>query len=156
MISPERLRAYPFFQALSDDRLRAIAMIAERESVPAGVTLFREGQAADTLYFLEDGCIDLYYTQGGTRQSDLRKGIPVGEINPGEPFSVSALIEPYTLSSTAYVSRPSAIIKISAKALRALFEKDGKMAYQITYQAAKAVIGRLYATRIQLAAAWVT
>jgi CRP-like cAMP-binding protein len=92
---------------------------------------------------------------GEAKPSDLRKGILVGEINPGEPFSISALIEPHTLSSTAYVSRTSRIIKIKAGALRTLFDKDRKMAYQITSQAAKAVIQRLYATRIQLAAAWV-
>ena len=154
MISPERLRLYPFFRSLNDAQLSAIAMIAEDETLPAGVTLFQKGQLAEALYFLEDGRIDLYYTTADKSPSDIRKGISVGEINPGEPFSISALIEPYALSATAYVSRPSRIIKIKAKALQSLFDKDRNLAYYLTYQAAKAVINRLHATRIQLAAAW--
>ncbi len=154
MISPELLRHYPFFHSLNDAQLRAIAMIAEEEHVETGVTLFREGQSAEKLYFLANGCIDLYYSVDESTSSEFRKGIPVGEINPGEPFSISALIEPNILSSTAYVSRPSQIIKIGAKPLMALFDKDRRLAYLLTYQAAKAVIERLYMTRIQLAAAW--
>jgi CRP-like cAMP-binding protein len=118
------------------------------------VTLFSEGQPAEVLYFLEDGHVDLYHTIGETNPSDVRKWISVGEINPGEPFSISALIEPYILSSTARVSRPSRIIKIEAKLLRTLFEKDHKLAYLLTYKAAKAVIERLHSTHIQLAAVW--
>jgi CRP/FNR family cyclic AMP-dependent transcriptional regulator len=154
MISPELLRHYPFFHSLDDAQLRAVATIAEEESIEAGVTLFWKGQPAEVLYFLEDGHVDLYYTIGETNPSDVRKGIPVGEINPGEPFSISALIEPHILSSTARVSRSSRIIKIEAKLLRALFEKDHKLAYLLTYQAAKAVIERLHTTHIQLAAVW--
>ena len=92
MISPELLRHYPFFHSLDDAQLRAVATIAEEESIEAGVTLFWKGQPAEVLYFLEDGHVDLYYTIGETNPSDVRKGIPVGEINPGEPFSISALI----------------------------------------------------------------
>ena len=154
MISPELLRYYPFFHSLDDTQLRAVATIAEEETVEAGVTLFNEGQPAEVLYFLEDGHVDLYHTIGETNPSDVRKWISVGEINPGEPFSISALIEPYILSSTARVSRPSRIIKIEAKLLRALIDKDHKLAYQLTYQAAKAVIERLHSTHIQLAAVW--
>jgi CRP-like cAMP-binding protein len=154
MISPELLRNYPFFRSLDDAQLRAIAIITKEETVDTGVTLFHEGEPAQALYFLKDGCVDLYYQISEAAPSDLRKGISVGEINPGEPFSISALIEPYILSATARVSKPSHIIKIEAEALRDLFAKDQKLAYLLTYQAAKAVIERLHTTRIQLAAVW--
>jgi CRP-like cAMP-binding protein len=153
MISPELLRHYPFFRSLNDAQLRSVAMIADEELIEAETTLFYEGQPADALYFLEDGRVDLYYTAESVRP-ELRKGIPVGEINPGEPFSISALIEPYLLSSTACISRPSRIIKIDAKALRNLFIKDQRLAYLLTYQAAKAAVERLHMTRVQLAAVW--
>jgi CRP-like cAMP-binding protein len=154
MISPELLRHYPFFRFLNESQLREIAMIAEEESIDSGLVLFHEGQTAAALYFLEEGHIDLYYAAGKINPSDSQKGIPVGEINPGEPFSISAVIEPYILTSTAFVSKPSRLIKIEAKPLRALFNKDLRLAYLLTYQAAKAAKERLFATRIQLAAAW--
>ena len=154
MISAELLRQYPFFRSLSDTELRTIAMIAEKETIPEGVTLFQKGEPADALYFLQEGRVELYYAAPGATSSKVEKGILVGEINIGEPFSISALIEPHLLSSTAYVARPSQIIKIDALALRSLFEKNRHMAYLLTYQAAKSAIERLYATRVQLAAAW--
>jgi CRP-like cAMP-binding protein len=155
MISTELLRHYPFFGSLNDDQLRAIAMIAEEVTLENGETLFQEGQPADALYFLEEGCIDLYYTVVESPSLGFQEGIPVGEINPGEAFSISALIEPHILTSTARASKPGRMIKIDAKALLQLFKTDQRLAYLMTQQAAKAVFERLHTTRVQLAAAWV-
>jgi CRP-like cAMP-binding protein len=154
MISPEILRHYPLFHSFSDSQLRAIAMIADEVEIEAGTTLFKKGQPAEMLYILKEGCIDLYYMTGEKGNSNSQKGFPVGEINPGEMFSISALIEPHILSSTARASRQSVVIKIEAMALRTLFAKDKRLAYLLTYQAAKASIERLHNTQIQLAATW--
>lgn len=153
MISPEFLRFYPFFGGLTNAQLQAIAIIANEEKYPAETTLFEMGLPADKLYFLVDGCIDLYYTPREKTLSAFPNGIPVGEVNPGEAFSISALIEPYVLSSTARVAKPSRVIQIDAKALRKLFKSDQRMAYLLTKQAAQAVRARLDAARVQLAAA---
>ena len=154
MISPESLRRYPFFGGLTQSQLASIAMIATQETYPAGVTLFQKGLSADTLYFLEEGSIDLYYPAQGKNPSSSPDGILVSEVNPGEPFSISALIEPYVLTSTARAAKTSRVIQIEAKSLRALFKADKRMGYLLTQQATKAAIERLDATRVQLAAAW--
>lgn len=154
MISPELLRRYPFFSMLTDDQLSEVAMIAIEESLDSGRVVFWEGEKAETLYFLLDGCVDLYYTVGEQKHQKIEKGIPVGEINPGESFGISALIEPYVLTATGHVSKASQVVKIDAAALRGLFKKDRKLALLFTHQAAKAAINRLHATRVQLAAAW--
>lgn len=154
MISPELLRHYPFFGSLNDAQLRELSMIAEVGTYDAGTILFQEGQPASYLYFLVEGSVDLYYASKTFRTGGKPDGIPVGEINPGEPFSISALIEPHVLTSTGYVSRESRIIHISADELRKLFKEDKNLDYELTLQAAKIVISRLHSTRIQLAAAW--
>lgn len=154
MISPERLRQYPFFGGLGEDQLRSIAMITREESYQIGTVLFQKGSPADGLYFLAEGCVDLYFTIDGAGATESDQAIPVGEINPGEPFSISALIEPYILTATAKVSKPSKVIQIEAKGLRAIFKSDKRLAYILTQRAAKAALERLDATRVQLAAAW--
>jgi CRP-like cAMP-binding protein len=154
MISPESLRRYPFFGGLTHAQLVSIAIIATQETYPAGVTLFQKGLTADTLYFLEEGGIDLYYPTKGKKPLKFPEEILVSEVNPGEPFSISALIEPFILTSTSRTAKPSRIIQIEAKPLRALFRTDKRLAYLLTQQATKAVIERLDATRVQLAAAW--
>jgi CRP-like cAMP-binding protein len=155
MISPELLRHYPFFGLLDDSQLNRIAMLAEERQYQSGAVVFREGKPATALYFLLEGSVDLYYTLGGLKHNVVEKGISVGEINPGEPFGISALIEPHVLTATASVAADSRVIEIDAAALRSLFERDRKLAYLFYHQAAKSAIERLHSTRVQLAAAWV-
>lgn len=162
MVSPELLRRYPFFRCLDDTQQKAIAMITEEASYEAGTTLFQEGQPADTLYLLMEGSIDLYFTVGSeprgvytypTPVNEPVKEFFVGEINPGEPFGISALIEPYQLTASARAHSPSRVLKIEAAGLRALCEVDCRMGYGLMRQVAKAALERLHYTRVQLVGA---
>ncbi len=154
MISPELLARYPFFAGVDDAQLKALANIASLETFNSGTTLFHEGDRAESLYFLMEGSVVLYYMGIGTALEKFPEGVPVGEINPGEPFSISALIEPHVLTSTARVSKPSRVLRFNAQTLQELLAKDQRLAYTLTHQAATAVVDRLLTTRIQLAAAW--
>jgi CRP-like cAMP-binding protein len=154
MISPELLRRYPFFGALSDAQLKAIAQIAEEVSFEKGVTLFKECDPAEIIGLLTEGSIDLYYCVGEELNSETRKEFLVGEINPGEIFAVSALIDPYQYSATARAAQHSKVIKIEAAALRRLLEGDCDLGFKLMKQVAKTAMERLAYTRVQLAAAW--
>lgn len=154
MISPELLRQYRFFGMLTESQLREIAMLTEEETFESGEVIFRAGEPADALYFLLEGSVDLEYAAAGMESASLETGLPVGEINPGEPFGISALIEPYRLTASARTTRRCRALKLDARKLRALFEQDRRVAYLFTVQAAKAAIERLHDTRVQLAAAW--
>jgi CRP-like cAMP-binding protein len=133
---------------------KAIAMIAEETSCGDGVIIFREGQRADAFYLLLDGCVDLYFTPlTDTSGGSPRDKILVGEINPAEPFGLSALVEPYVLTLTAQASGPSRLLKIDAPALRALCDEDDRMGYVLMRQTARALAERLLSARLQLAAA---
>lgn len=149
MISPEVLRRYPFFCCLNEDQQKAIAMVSEEIFADTGTVLFREGQPVEALYLLMEGNIDLYYAASG----DSREEFLVGEVSVGEAFSISALIEPYTLTATARVASPSRILKVDAPALRALCEVDSKMGYTLMRQVASIALERLHFARVELAAA---
>ncbi len=149
MISPELLRRYPFFCCLDEAQQKAIAMISEQVECDKETTLFEEGHQVHALHFLLEGSVDLLYAGDGDHSHQFL----VGEISPGEPFGISALIEPYTFTATARVAAPSRILKIEAAGLRALCEVDCKMGYSIMRQIAKIALERLHYTRLQLAAA---
>lgn len=153
MISPELLRHFPFFGNLSEAQLREVAMIVTENVFEPGAVIFVENDPADTLYFLVEGSIDLYYRLPEESASQAPPDIHVGAINPGEPFGISALIKPHVLTSSARVSTPSRVITIRAADLFPLFEQDTQMAFLLTHQATKAAMQRLHATRVQLAAA---
>ena len=152
MISPELLRRYPFFSFLTDAQRKAVAMIAEGTACESGVVIFKEGDLADNLYLLLEGSVDLYFTPRAENGDLPHEEILVGEINPGEPFGISALIEPHLLNATARAAKPSQVLRLEGSALRALCEVDCALGYALMRQVAKAALERLHFTRIQLAA----
>ncbi len=153
MISLENLRRYPFFGDFSHTQLISIAWISSVESYPMAATLFQKGQAANTLYFLETGSVDLFYPLLVKESKNSPDGIALNEVNPGDPFGVSALIEPYIYTATARTSKASQIIQIEAAPLRAMFDADKRLAYLFTRLATKTEVELLDAARVQLAAA---
>jgi CRP/FNR family cyclic AMP-dependent transcriptional regulator len=149
MISPELLRRYPFFRSLNDAQLRNIAMVAEEMTCERGTTIFVEGGPVEAFYVLLDGRVDLYHSPS----SDPLNQLPAGEVDVGEPFGISALIEPHMLTATARATKPSHILKIDGAALRGLCQADSHVGYALMCQVAKFTLERLHFTRVQLAAA---
>lgn len=152
MVSPELVRRYPFFALLEESQRQAIARIAEEVEWDAGETLFEEGESADALYLLLSGSVDLYFNV----LTEQNKEIWIGEVNPGEPFAISALIPPHILQHTARAGKPCRALKIDARALRTLCDKDTQMGYHLMRRITEATMERLHFTRIQLAAAQVS
>lgn len=149
MISLELLRRYPFFAGLDEAELKALAMIAEEIKVPARTILFEEGQTADAFFLLLEGNVDLSFNSslGPAEQ------VHIGEVNPGEPFAISALIPPHILAHTARAGSAIHAIKIAAAPLRAICEQDTRVGYLMMRKIAEAAMERLHFTRVQLAAA---
>jgi CRP/FNR family cyclic AMP-dependent transcriptional regulator len=149
MISLELLRRYPFFAGLDEAELKALAMVSEEVRAPAGTIVFEEGQTADAFLLLLSGSIDLSFNSplGDSAQ------VHIGEVNPGEPFAISALIPPHLLTHTARAGTTIHALKITAVPLRAICEKDARVGYVLMRKVAEAAMERLHFTRVQLAAA---
>ena len=154
MVSPELLRRYPFFRDLNEDQLKTIAMISEEVKVPAGVELFAEGQPADYFYLLIDGAVDLSFDTQEEFHPETKKSFPVGEINQGEVFGLSAVLSPYVYTATECTSQPSKVLKIDAAGLREMMVNDSRAGFVFMNQVCRALMERLTYTRVQLAAAW--
>lgn len=153
MISPELLRRYPLFGSLSDEQLKSLALLAKEIAWETGQTIFEIGANADSLYLLMEGSIDLYYRSEDELNPDLTKEFSVGEINPGEPFSLSALFEPYVLTASAIASVPSKGIRMDGQRLIQLCSYDLEFGLILQRELIKAIFERLTYARIQLAAA---
>lgn len=143
------LRRHRFFGGLKDDELAAIAMIAEECALPDGGTIFREGERATKLHILTGGTVDLIYE---IHRPDGVDTSYVGSINTGEPFGISAFVEPYVFAATGKAHGAVKTICIDAAALRALSEVDCHLGYTIMRQIAVALAERLNFARVQLAA----
>ena len=153
MVSPETLRRFPFFGDLTNDHLNAVAMLAEEVIYEIDETIFETDTPADALYFLMDGCVDLHYVAADELNPELRKDFFISEINPGEPFGISALIGPYRYTGTVRATCTTRALKFDAPGLRALCALDPKIHAALMKQIAAAAMLRLHDTRVQLAAA---
>jgi CRP-like cAMP-binding protein len=151
MVSQELLRRHAFFASFDEAQRKAIAQITDELHCPAGATFFEEGGSADALFLLLSGSVDLYFHV----LTEQHKELLIGEVNPGEPFAISALIPPHILQHTARAAKMCHVLKINARALRALCDKDTPLGYILMRHVTEAAMERLHFTRIQLAAAQV-
>ncbi len=152
MISPELLRRYPFFSHLDEASLKAIAMLASEVSYVSEQRIFEADQPADGLFILLEGGVDLQYVVLNPNKPGERREFFVGEVNTGEAFGISGLIEPYCYTTAAVANAPTRAIRIEAEGLRTLCNSDVKVAAVIMRNVAKAAMGRLHDTRVNLAA----
>lgn len=154
MISPEVLRRFPFFADFNSEQLKELAMLGEERIFESHETVFEQGGPAEQLYFLLEGCVDLFYIVRENFHSDLRHETMICEIAPGESFSISALIEPHILTATARTCQTSRVIAFDAEGLRKLCESDPHLESLLMRRVASTAMDRLHATRLQLAVAW--
>ena len=154
MISPEQLRRLPLFGMVSEEHLRRIAMVTDEMKADQGEVLFDAGQKAEGLYILLRGSVDLLYTVSDSLHPEIRREFLVGEVNPGEVFGISALIEPYVYTSAARTADPVELLKISSDKLCSLCDLEPALGYLFMKRMAQAALERLEGTRIQLAACW--
>lgn len=153
MVSPEILRRYELFAGLSPEALNAVAMLTEDLVIEAGDVAVESGDPAEALYVLRDGDVELYYVVQDEIHRENRKEIFISEINPGDPFGISALIEPYRYVGTIRARTLSRVLRVDARGLRAVCEADARISHSLLRQLAKAALARLQATEVQLGAA---
>ncbi|MHB1037310.1 MAG: cyclic nucleotide-binding domain-containing protein [Pirellulales bacterium] len=146
MISPEMLRRYPYFALVNDESLKAVAMLAKEQVVPAGKTMFHEGDPADYLYIIVKGEVAIQYTLGTGEHRT------VDDLVDGDILVWSALVEPYKATAMGTTRKETHLVAIEGKALRELCGKDPLLGYQLMRQVAKLLAHRLEGARMQLAA----
>lgn len=154
MISPESLRRFPFFSFMNDEQLKALAMISDEVKFGSSETILESGKNADFLYILVEGAVSNYCVAADSNYQGYYKEFFVTDINPGEIFGISALIEPYQYTATVRASKPSRVIRISAPPLRSLCAGDTLLGYNLMREMTRIAIERLTDTHVMLAAAY--
>jgi CRP/FNR family cyclic AMP-dependent transcriptional regulator len=152
MISTEILRRHPFFAGLTESQLKAVAMSAQETGYPKDATIFEECDQAKNVFLLIEGSVDLYYRSQEEFHPTTVKNFFVGEINPGEVFGTSAIIEPYEYNATARTPVNCRIIEIDAVELRNLMANDLDLSNKLLQAVIKTLKERIIAMRVQLAA----
>ena len=104
-----RLKAVPFFTAMSKSELAAVAQQTDEIDVPAGKVLAREGDFGEEFFIIDSGTAQV--TRGGERIADL---------GPGDFFGEMALLEGDRRNATVTAATPMSLIVMTRASFRGL------------------------------------
>lgn len=149
MLASTLLREFPFFKDFSDDQLKKLASLAKKESYPAGTQLYSNGDAARSLYLLQQGKVALFMDNYiGPGKPPMQVTIDI--ITKGETMGWSAVVEPFLYTLGARCLEDTKLIALDASKLRKMMDKDCEVGFKIMQSTAKVIATRLTHTRIIL------
>jgi CRP-like cAMP-binding protein len=143
MVSEEVLGGLCFLHDVGDEYLRQIASIAECLEVPAGRTVFREGDATAYIYLVAEGrvALEIQMPVGAVR---------IETIGAGELLGWTPVLKAGPMTATARTLTPCRLIVLRAPQVLALFEHSPRLGLEFMRRTALALADRLNATRLQL------
>ena len=138
------LREHPFLQGLQDRHFELITGCASNVVFKPDEFLFREGESADTFYFIRQGkvVIETYIPQQGPIAIQTREA--------GDVTGWSWLVPPYKWHFDARALELTRAIALDGKCLRGKCADDHEFGYEIMKRFAIIMSQRLNATRLQL------
>jgi len=139
------LATHCFTRDMPDEYVERVVAHAELVGVPAGTTLFREGQPAQQLYLLVEGRVSIEMHVPGRGEQ------VVDTVEPCETVGWSWLVPPYRWFFDARATTDVRTVQVDAAALRALAEDDPGFGYALMRRVAAVMLERMQAARLRLA-----
>ena len=138
------LRDHKFFAGLDPDYLSLLVGCAANEVFPADAFLFREGEPAQTFYLIREGKVALEIAAPG------RGALIVQTLGEGDVAGFSWLIAPHRWEFDGRAVEPVRAVRMDGMCLRAKFDDDPRLGYELMRRFARLTVNRLQATRLQL------
>jgi CRP/FNR family transcriptional activator FtrB len=123
------IRQLKLFQSMREDSFSELMQAAYYQSFPARIQLISEGDNADFLFVVVEGCVELYAGTNG-REATMAMIRPVGT------FILAAVLKDAVYLMSARSSEKSRILMIPAQNVRTAFEQDDAFARAIVIELA--------------------
>jgi CRP-like cAMP-binding protein len=133
----EIIKRSEFFHDLDDEELDAIVRISKSEEFEPGVIICRQDQQSDKIYLIEDGLVGIILEVGPMSQRQVQAA------SNYKVFGWSALIPPYTRTSTSKALERTKVLSWEKKDLDVLFSQDHDLSYKVNAAIARVVAKRL-------------
>lgn len=145
-MAKQLLKEYDFFKDLTVAEEEKVFALAARREYSAGAIIFREGERAEELFFLEEGKIVLQMQVRAAQSSSYRKAT-VDFVTKGEMVGWSALVEPNIYTLTAVSLGRSQVLAVNGPDLRTLMQNDLSISQKLLAALVKVISSRLADTR---------
>jgi CRP/FNR family cyclic AMP-dependent transcriptional regulator len=117
-MSREQLIAnIPLFESLAADDILALSNHLEEQRCEAGEVIFREGDAGETLYLIEEGAVEVTRGEGTSR-------LELATLYPGQYFGELSLFDGHPRSATTTATRPSMLLRLERDDFVDFIKKD--------------------------------
>jgi CRP-like cAMP-binding protein len=130
------------FRGMGEGQMKKILAVGKEISMKKGQQIIKEGQAANGVYILRSGAVELMTTV--EKDFDL----PISILrDPGDVFGTSALVPPHQYSLSARCVEEGVLFCMETLALRKLAAEDRDIGCQMMTNLAAHFLDRLKETR---------
>ena len=132
------------FQDLSESQLDYLITIGNETRIQEGQWLFHEGEAAEQMFILKDGAVELLTTVDEVE-------LPITILREsGNCFGTSTMVPPHQYSLSARCAEGGTLLSIKKTDLDKLIKADVELGHAIFLNLAKHFLDRLKETRQEL------
>lgn len=134
------LAASELFSGLFAEELEQLQSIQRRAALEPGMTVFRFGEPAVSIFVVEAGrlALTIPLTIRGTSRN-----VTVQEKGPGSVVGWSAVIPPHLLTLGAHAVEASTVLSFDRGELEALFDRQPRLKLVVISNLAQVIAGRL-------------
>ena len=138
------LASTTFGASLPSNAISSLGRLFREQPVPAGATIFREGDEVDVLSVIAAGEVALEMDVPG------RGRLRILSLAAGDVLGWSPLLGSQSMSATATALQDSVLYIASASELRAVCKSDRELGFYLMREIACSLGKRLLATRLQM------
>ena len=124
-----QVRSLGLFESMSDSNFETLMQAAYLQTFPAQLELISEGDPADFLYVVIEGCVELF-AHSGERESTM------GMVHPVGTFILAAVLKDAVYLMSARTSKRSRILLLPSESVRDLFLRDDAFSRSIVVELA--------------------
>ena len=120
----QEVRSLQLFSSMSDHAFEDLIQASYVQNFPAQLDLIQEGEPADFLYVVLEGCVELYAMSNG-------RSATMGMVSPVSTFILAAVLRDAVYLMSARTCDKSKLLLIPSENVRAAFEHDTDFAHAI-------------------------
>lgn len=140
----ELLRSQPVFGELDAESIAEIAGCARNVHFPEGEQILTEGDPADQFFLIRRGRVAL------STHAPHRGPVLIETLGPGDVLGWSWLMPPYRWHFDAMAIESTSAMMFDGACLRARFDREPRLGYELMQAFLKVIVSRLQATRLRL------
>ena len=144
----DNLRRVEVFVGLSDEELLKIAELCKAVRVPAGRTIFNEGDGGDEMYIIHEGSVRVMIN---TRAPDGTVGpSTINMLYTGQCFGEMILLNSAVRSASVIAAEPTTLIVIREPDFRHLCDAEPRIGYVVIRNLAQDLAYKLRSSNLLL------